>query len=38
MLERVKTYFADASAWVDGNPKKAALAAFVAGVVVGLVL
>ncbi len=33
----LKAYWVNAGAWVDGNPRKAALAAFVAGLVVGWV-
>lgn len=37
MIERIKSAWVDASAWVDGNPRKAALAVFGVGFVVGWV-
>lgn len=36
-MDKIKTALAAAGAWVDGNPRKAAVAAFVVGFVVGWV-
>ncbi len=38
MFEKMKTAFAAVLTWIDGNPRKGALAALALGLVVGWVL